>query len=315
MQFIGFRGIHSAVSVAQLGAALAMTIARAGLRARRLDDVGNDILWGLSEERNYELDWLALHLGKKDIEKDLGLVMNDSDSAWYHRNFYYSWVLHGMSDIGERVLDCLLDGSHGHGIAESLYAVEKVVAYRRRLGELTDPNQAERGMSYLQWGTENVEVRGTATKLASAIQSATTKVFMSSPRLKNRWKSCCHIKIAVKCSVGSGLDRKYYRARLGNWEPLARFYHSSPELKRHKLVSLVKNGEDQWELKIDMNWRLCWGYGAGLSVAIKGRYLSGILRERPTGGSYAGIKVPGIWAGNIGLESRNPAKTESPGRI
>jgi hypothetical protein len=211
--------------------------------------VGNEILWGLSEERNYELDWLALHLVKKYIEKDLGLVMNDSDSAWYHRNFYNSWVLHGMSDIGERVLDCLLDGSHGHGIAESLYAVEKAVAYRRRLGELTDPNQAERGMSYLQWGTENVEVRGTATKLASAIQSATTKVFMSSPRLKNRWKSCCHIKIAVKCSVGFGLDRKYYRARLGNWEPLARFYRSSPELKRHKLVSLVKNGEDQWGVK------------------------------------------------------------------
>lgn len=33
-QFIGFRGIHSAVSVAQLGAALVMTIARARRLAR-----------------------------------------------------------------------------------------------------------------------------------------------------------------------------------------------------------------------------------------------------------------------------------------
>lgn len=249
MQFVGFRGIHSAVSVAQLGAALVMTIARAGLRARRLDDLGSKILWGFFEERNFELDWLALHLGKEDIEKDLGLDMCDVDSVHSRGNHYYSWVVYGVSDIGERVLECSPNSSHNHGIADNLDTVEKIVAYRRRLGELTDPNQGERDMSYLQWGTENVEVRSTATKLASAIQSATTKVFMSSPILKKRWKSVCHIKIAAKCGVGLGHDQRDCRLSFDGWTPLGRIYLSSPELQGHKLLSIVKNGEDQWEIE------------------------------------------------------------------
>jgi ankyrin repeat protein len=234
--------------VAQLGAALAMTIARAGLRARRLDDVGNKIDWGVSEERNHELDWLAFRLGKEDIEKDLGLDMFEPNLAWSRDNSYYSWVLHGMSDIGERVLECSPNGPCNHGLVDSIDAVEKMVAYRRRLGELTDPNHGDRDMSYLQWGTENVEVRGTATKLASAIQSATTKVFMASPRLKNRWRLVCHITITAKCGVGFGYDRRYYRPPFDICEPLGRFYLSSPELKSHKLLSIVKNGEDHWEI-------------------------------------------------------------------
>ncbi|KIL94292.1 ankyrin repeat domain-containing protein 28 [Fusarium avenaceum] len=249
VQFVGFRGIHSAVSVAQLGAALVMTIARAGLRARRLDDLGSKILWGFFEERNYELDWLALHLGKEDIEKDLGLDMCDPHSVLSRRNHYYSWVVHGVADIGERILECSPHSSHNPGIADNLDTVEKIVAYRRRLGELTDPNQGERDMSYLQWGTENVEVRGTATKLTSAIQSATTKVFMSSPILKKRWKPVSHIKIAAKCGVGLGYDHRDFGLSFDALKPLGRIYLSSPELKGHKLLSMVRNGEDQWEIE------------------------------------------------------------------
>lgn len=246
VQFVGFRGIHSAVSVAQLGAALTMTIARAGLRARRLDDVRNRIEWGSLEEQNYELDWLTLHLGKEDMEKELEQEMLESILAGPHENIYCSWLLYGISDIGERVLEFSPNGSHEHSIAGSIDAAEKMVAYRRRLGKLTDPNEGERGMFCRQWGTENVQVRGTATSLASAVQSATTKVFMSSVKLKDRWKSVSHIKITAKYGVGFGRDR---RSPLDILQPSTLIYPSSPEFKTHNLLSIVKNGEDQWEIE------------------------------------------------------------------
>ncbi|KAH6954803.1 hypothetical protein DER45DRAFT_316029 [Fusarium avenaceum] len=154
-----------------------------------------------------------------------------------------------MSDIGERVLECSTNGPHEHGIAGSIDAVEKMVAYRRRLGQLTDPNQGGRGMFYLQWGTENVEVRDTTIRLASTIQSATTKVLMSSALLKNRWESVCHIKIVAKCGVGFAYDWVDPRRPHEIWDPWRRNYVSSPELKSHKLLSIVKNGEDQWDLE------------------------------------------------------------------
>ncbi|KAH6886409.1 hypothetical protein B0T10DRAFT_371957, partial [Thelonectria olida] len=62
MQFVGLRGIHSAVSVAQLGAIMAMSAARAALRMQRLKPDDNFLAQCPDEVVGHELDWLALRI-------------------------------------------------------------------------------------------------------------------------------------------------------------------------------------------------------------------------------------------------------------
>lgn len=66
MQFIGQRGLHSSVTLAQLGSTMVMTLVRTSLRAQRMHEgdnmLGNDetlVLRG-----GHELDWLTFSLMK-----------------------------------------------------------------------------------------------------------------------------------------------------------------------------------------------------------------------------------------------------------
>jgi hypothetical protein len=67
LQFVGLRGLHSSVTLAQLGITLAMAVIRASLRAQRMDKTDNLLLadkpyvdTGLFNES--ELDWFTFHL-------------------------------------------------------------------------------------------------------------------------------------------------------------------------------------------------------------------------------------------------------------
>ncbi|KAF5519285.1 Ankyrin repeat and SAM domain-containing protein 3 [Colletotrichum aenigma] len=81
LQFVGLRGTHSSISLAQLGAALIMSMLRAGLRTQRLDSQGNR-LWEqeisammISSDtlKGHEMDWLALHIGREEVRKGHGM--------------------------------------------------------------------------------------------------------------------------------------------------------------------------------------------------------------------------------------------------
>jgi hypothetical protein len=73
MQFVGLRGLHSAISVAQLGVIMLMSAARATLRMQRLKPEENFLAQCPDEVVGHELDWLALHIGREDIQRDLSL--------------------------------------------------------------------------------------------------------------------------------------------------------------------------------------------------------------------------------------------------
>ncbi|EHK41775.1 hypothetical protein TRIATDRAFT_228873, partial [Trichoderma atroviride IMI 206040] len=62
IQFVGLRGIHSAVSVAQLGAMMVMSVARSALRMQRLKPNDNFLRRCPDEVVGHELDWLAMHI-------------------------------------------------------------------------------------------------------------------------------------------------------------------------------------------------------------------------------------------------------------
>ncbi|KAF2281482.1 uncharacterized protein EI97DRAFT_447446 [Westerdykella ornata] len=69
-QFVGLRSLHSSISVMQLGALLVMSFIRSWLRARRMDASSNR-LEGVSDYvQGHELDWLALDLARRDIDRE-----------------------------------------------------------------------------------------------------------------------------------------------------------------------------------------------------------------------------------------------------
>lgn len=64
IQFVGTRGLHSSVSLAQLGATMVMTLVRTGLRAKRMQE-GDNMLkddQDIVSSGEHELDWLLFHL-------------------------------------------------------------------------------------------------------------------------------------------------------------------------------------------------------------------------------------------------------------
>lgn len=64
IQFVGIRGLHSSVILAQLGATIVMTIIRTGLRAERMNDSDNLLKddQDIVSSGEHELDWLASRL-------------------------------------------------------------------------------------------------------------------------------------------------------------------------------------------------------------------------------------------------------------
>jgi hypothetical protein len=64
IQFVGLRGLHASVTLAQLGATLAMAVVRTGLRTERMEHKDN-LLWedrSLVSRERQELDWFSFHL-------------------------------------------------------------------------------------------------------------------------------------------------------------------------------------------------------------------------------------------------------------
>lgn len=65
IQFVGIRGLHSSVILAQLGATMVMTLVRTGLRAERMQE-GDNMLKGdeqkMVSKGEHELDWLVFRL-------------------------------------------------------------------------------------------------------------------------------------------------------------------------------------------------------------------------------------------------------------
>lgn len=64
IQFVGIRGLHSSVILAQLGATIVMTVVRTGLRAERMDERDNLLQddQDVVSSGEHELDWLASRL-------------------------------------------------------------------------------------------------------------------------------------------------------------------------------------------------------------------------------------------------------------
>ncbi|ETS74189.1 hypothetical protein PFICI_14055 [Pestalotiopsis fici W106-1] len=169
MQFIGLRGIHATAAVAQLGAIIVMSAARASLRMQRLKPRDNFLVDCPDEVVGYELDWLALRIGRNDIE--------DESSEMQQR------AAHSPAD--DRREFWKFCGTSKHIASDTrpsqeLNAAAKLLAYRTRLAELTDspatsPDQAS---SSRQFRDEMVKIKYVAKQLTQALEDVVSMIYL-----------------------------------------------------------------------------------------------------------------------------------------
>ncbi|KAF0328711.1 ankyrin repeat domain-containing protein 28 [Colletotrichum asianum] len=210
LQFVGFRGIHSAVSMAQLGAALIMSIARASLRTQRLDNQNNMLCNSQRIVKGYELDWLAVRMAEKELE-----VLNKTRPA---KPIF--WLFCGLSEPRRRMAKKRRRPSPEKTIGD-VHDVNRIMVYRRRLAELTNLESFEFSSQILarHFTDEMIAVREIAGKLASSIESVANVVFMttrSKAKVKPFWQDADILSWAVKCALRNGHEIvvKIFRAQV-----------------------------------------------------------------------------------------------------
>ncbi|KAJ5363046.1 hypothetical protein N7541_003890 [Penicillium brevicompactum] len=204
LQFTGLRGIHSAVIIAQLGAIIIMSIARAALRMQRLEPSDNSFAGFPDEVLGHELDWLAMRIGRDTIERDIEGLYKDTENAMDGDNKspltslsssqppLKSTFSRPSSNVQRRHfwrIDNAIDARrpsiqfstpmHPHNAAATL------LAYRTRLAALTDSSTLS-ATSTREFKTEMVEVRTESRKLGGLVE-ATFREILSKATIKKDW--------------------------------------------------------------------------------------------------------------------------------
>ncbi|KAK5988872.1 Alpha-latrotoxin-Lh1a-like protein [Cladobotryum mycophilum] len=192
LQFVGLRGIHSAVSVAQLGAIMLMSLARSALRMKRLKTEDNLLAGRPDEVTGYELDWLALLIGYEAIKRDLKpQTPNEPDELPR-----YFWGVSGIPNHGERL-------KPGSPLNQEPGAASKLLALRTRLAKLTQSVGTKSGKS-ANFDVKMVEVREEAQRLATAIETAANTIFKDKgANFLSDWKEALSMQWGITCHTSS----------------------------------------------------------------------------------------------------------------
>jgi ankyrin repeat protein len=200
LQFTGLRGIHSAVSVAQLGVIMVMSVARAALRMKRLKSGDNCFAKFPDEILGHELDWLALRIGRGVIEEDMKGQPDSSSSVSLPSSTSlkgspsppstndqprHFWRFCGAPDTNKMSLKHPSPNDNRNAAAI-------VFAYRTRLASLTDSSTPSTAPAR-NFKDEMVEVRSVSRQLGSLIEAA-MKVIVSKAELKTEVKAAWESK-------------------------------------------------------------------------------------------------------------------------
>lgn len=196
LQFVGLRGIHSTISVAQLGATLLMSAARGALRMERLDS--DDNLFADCQDKivGHELDWLAIHFGQPGTGSPG--IKAGLRPVWF-------WRFSGA------VFDPNNSQMIGHGSLPSHNGSNlagRIFAYRSRLAELTESPAKENSDELARnFKTQMVEIRSAAGRLTVAIETTFNMIFAGALRDKEGWKDAESAFLRLRCSVSTTIEQ------------------------------------------------------------------------------------------------------------
>ncbi|KAL7907876.1 hypothetical protein GGI35DRAFT_70455 [Trichoderma velutinum] len=199
MQFVGLRAVHSVVSVAQLGVIMLMSAARAALRMQRLKPDDNFLAQNPDEVVGHELDWLALNIGREDIQRELEPPLPDP-SGLLHPSRRHLWRFCGNSLASTHSITPELPS-----YSDEPNIAAKLLAYRTRLAQLTQSQsiQTNSTISTEHFGVGMVEVRETAQRLALAMESAVNILFSKRYIIGEEWEHALSMFWGFACDVVS----------------------------------------------------------------------------------------------------------------
>ncbi|KAF4419069.1 ankyrin repeat-containing domain-containing [Fusarium acutatum] len=225
IQFTGLRGLHSAVAMAQLGAMLLMSAARAALRMQRLKPEDNYLALYPDIVTGHELDWLAIRL--EQVQRH-GQSTDDTKVRCL-------WRFLGVSDGEQRI-----QKKKPNNFPDGNNSVDRILAYRTRLAMLSQAGKASLRSAALaeHFNIEMVEVRGTAQKVVSAIECAANIIFSGDLAVDQSWKDAESIVWSFDCQV----EHNVYFER----QSLPRLPGSS---RQHPLQLIRPGGVGPWALQ------------------------------------------------------------------
>ncbi|KAL0764699.1 hypothetical protein CaCOL14_012789 [Colletotrichum acutatum] len=239
LQFTGLRGTHPTVSVIQLGVTMLMSAARAGLRMQRLDPEANLFANCPDQVVGHELDWLALWIGRTDINYDLGGPASGESPVQSSQSpqSYYFWKLCAIPD-NDRRITC---GSPG---SDSINVGSKVLAHRTRLAELTETlgNLPKSSAPARNFEINMVEVRQEAQRLSTAIESAVNAIFSRDSRVRKEWGKTSSIWYRIGCAVSS-LPKNRQTSETNE------FREGESQERRNIYLELISNNKKLWQLR------------------------------------------------------------------
>ncbi|SCO88972.1 uncharacterized protein FRV6_13100 [Fusarium oxysporum] len=188
IQFTGLRGLHSTVAVAQLGAMVLMSAARSALRMQRLKPEDNYLALFPDIVTGHELDWLAIRL--EQVQRH-GQSTDDTKVRCL-------WRFLGVSDDEQRI-----QKEKPNNYPAGNNSVDRILAYRTRLAMLSQAGKASLRSSALaeHFNIEMVEVRETAQKVVSAIESAANIIFSGELGVDQSWKDAESFFWSFDCQV------------------------------------------------------------------------------------------------------------------
>lgn len=232
-QFVGLRGLHPLVSVAQLGAILAMSVIRSLLRTQRLSRGFNLLDRFSSVLKSHELDWLAMHLELDDKRREGTSFIENlvSVDEPVDANQPIFWV-GGRAVENKRSL--LVSNRYPPG-NQSVYVVGilasnaatqmddflsrrplsvtpalRILAYRTRLARLTNherpTNRSEKLPTGLHnWNSDHVSCRNQAQYLASVIMQTAELIWSDeSPFWDSTWRGVDSFSWAITFHFSGG---------------------------------------------------------------------------------------------------------------
>ncbi|KZL76962.1 ankyrin repeat domain-containing protein 28 [Colletotrichum tofieldiae] len=191
LQFVGLRAMHSAVSVLQLGAILVVSIIRAGMRTQRLKKEDNLLHNRPDEVEGHELDWLALHMGKDEKDKNkcfswvvsgAAAVSHSVDSHEDNKEGDYYGSIDGpskkTSNFGSQESGQIdKETKKAPGSRRERDLAIRTFHYRSRLAELTSQSRLIKSRASTGWDDRLVPVRQLAQQLKNAIESSAKILF------------------------------------------------------------------------------------------------------------------------------------------
>ncbi|KAF2635423.1 hypothetical protein P280DRAFT_553799 [Massarina eburnea CBS 473.64] len=162
VQFVGLRGMHAWVSIAQLAAILVMSMLRGMMRTQRLANNGNKVQDISEEVVGHELDWLAFDIWET-MQRDKNESQGPSKTnvtKGEEQTSAASWIFTGWSTLEK---------------PSTQNRAEEIFRIRARLGYLSGHSSSfvpENERSQQQkWDGKDVAVRDRAMKMAKALSA------------------------------------------------------------------------------------------------------------------------------------------------